>query len=355
MDNLFLESPLDSFSYKMDKKFYNKSIYDYYDFVETIDSNFLTNLLLEDFKYRFRTQLNILAEIYGQQGCGKSLFGSDLGHRIGNIYGVPFNLEENTLADFDLLDAVLHDSPFRSTFIVDEQPTSMFGYGSSRIMKSLKDYEEMCRYTQKNILYIAPSEREHSSYYVFKEDQKPSVERFKNEECLNCQKQTECLKFFSIDKFKTLCSFPFWERHGYPIAFNFMLITARKSDNKLFPRGYVRLPMIPPELYERYDKIKKRNIDIFERKESLGWVQQRQELREFQERFVDKLVKNNRVVSKDLIKGYLQDYFGGRNFTTAELDIFCAIVKAEILNSDFADKTISALDQKQKEMQKLLD
>jgi len=78
--------------------------------------------------------------------CGKSLFGQDLAHRIANIYEKPFDMEHHTLADFDILDSVLHDSPFRSTFVVDEQPVSMFGYGSARVMRGLKDYEEICRF-----------------------------------------------------------------------------------------------------------------------------------------------------------------------------------------------------------------
>lgn len=339
LDKIPLESPLNKFCYNMDKKLMGKSIYEYYELVEKIDSDYLTKLLFMDYNYRFNSQLNILIEIYGQQGCGKSLFGQDMAFRIGGIYGIPFKMETHTVADFDILDSVLHDSPFRSTFIVDEQPVSMFGYGSSRVMKGLKDYEEICRYTMKNIIYIAPSEREHSSYYIFKEDQKPSVERIRNPECLECPRQEKCLKIFAENKFKTLCEMPFWKRHGFPIAFNFMLITARKSDNHLMPRGYVKLPILPPHLMKKYDEIKQRNIRIFEKKESLGWVEQRKELQEFQEKYQSKLInEKGKVISNNLIKAYLNDYFGGRSFTTTELDIFCAIIKAEIGSEDFAEK-----------------
>ncbi len=270
--------------------------------------------------------------------CGKSLFGQDLAGRIGKIYDVPFNMKQNTVADFDILDSVLHNSPFRTTFVVDEQPVSMYGYGSSRVRGSLKDYEEICRYTMKNIIYISPSQREHSSYYLFKEDMRPSVERFKNENCLKCSKQKECLKIYAENKFKPLCDEPFWHRHGYPTAFNFMLCTTRKTDNQLLPRGYVRLPVIPPKMMRLYDTIKQRNIAIFENKESLGWVQQRKELQEFQEKYKSKILKENgKTVPKNLIKAYLQDYFGSRSFTTTELDIFCAIIKAEIGEPNFSE------------------
>ena len=340
LDSIPLESPLNKFSYNMDKKFSGKTIFDYYDFVEKVDPLYLTSLYFSDISFRYSAQLNCLVEIYGQQGCGKSLFGQDLAHRTAGIYELPFDMEHNTLADFDILDSVLHDSPFRSTFVVDEQPVSMFGYGSSRVMRGLKDYEEICRYTMKNIIYIAPSEREHSSYYVFKEDQRPSVERFRNKDCLDCPKQAKCLKIFSENRFKTLCGIDFWQRHGYPVAFNFMLVTARKSDNNLMPRGYVRLPIIAPKLMKEYDRIKKRNIQVFENKESLGWVRQREELQEFQKKFKDRLFNDKgKVVSKNLIKAYLMDYFGERSFTTTELDIFCAIIQSEIRSPDFVENT----------------
>jgi len=200
--------------------------------------------------------------------------------------------------------------------------------------------------TMKNILYIAPSEREHSSYYVFKEDQRPSVERFRKQECLDCPKQAKCLQNFSENRFKTLCGIDFWKRHGYPIAFNFMLITVRKSDNNLMPRGYVRLPIISPDLMKKYDAIKRRNIRVFENKESLGWVKQREELQEFQKKFKDRLINaKGKVVSKNLIKAYLMDYFGERSFTTTELDIFCAIIQSEITSNNFVDNTQKQFNQ----------
>ena len=347
LDNIPLESPLNKYAYQLDKKLLGKNIFEYYAKVEKIDPNYITNLLLKDFEYRYNSQLNILAEIYGQQGTGKSLFGQDLAYRTGKIFGVDFAMDSNTVADFDILDSILHNSPYRSTFVVDEQPTSMFGYGSSRVMRGLKDYEEICRYTMKNIFYIAPTEREHSSYYVFKEDQRPSVERFRNQDCLDCPKQSECLKIFAENKFQTLCDLPFWKRHGYPVAFNFMLITARKTDNHLLPRGYVRLPILPPKLMKQYDKIKKRNLDFFEQKESAGWTQQRAELRVFQEQYKSRLIGvNGKTVSKDLIKVYLQDYFGGRAFTTSELDMFTAIIKAEILSPEFVDSAQNQLNER---------
>ena len=78
LDTIPLESPLNAYSYRMDKKLAGqKGIFAYYDLVEKLDPNYVSRLLLEDFKYRFNSQLNILIEIYGQQGSGKSLFRSE--------------------------------------------------------------------------------------------------------------------------------------------------------------------------------------------------------------------------------------------------------------------------------------
>lgn len=333
---MLLESPLNAFSYSMDKKLRNQTIYDYYDFIDKIPEENITMLFLADIKYRADSQLNVLIEHYGEQGSGKSLFEQFLALKIGEIYGLPFDMENNTVADFDQLDSVLHNSPFRSTFVVDEQPKSFVGFGSSTTLKSLKDYEEMGRYTMKNIIYIAPSEREHASYYVFKEDQHNSVERINNPACLNCHMQKECLKDFTQNRFNTLCGIPFYEKHGYPKKFHFLLLTRRKTDDLLMPRGYVGLPMLPPDLVQKYDSIKKRNIDIFEQKESLAWDTQRKQLEEFVKIYKPKLLFEDKkgeekTQSLNVIKAYLFDHFGKRRYTTSEIGIMASLVKAELI------------------------
>lgn len=335
----------------MDKNLINKTIYDYYDAIEEIESKFLTNLTYEDLKYRVNSQLNALIELEGGQGSGKSLFAQHLAIIIGIIYGLAFDMEKHTVADLDIFNALLSNTPYRTTFVVDEQPTSFYGYGSTRVRRSLKDFEEICRYTMKNVIYVSPSEREHSSYYVFKEDAKNSVERFRNPACLECKKQNECLKIFNKNnKFQTLCEQPFWKRHGYPVAFTFMLNYPRKSDKRLMPRGYVRLPVLPPELMQKYDKIKQRNLAIYEKNETLGWKDQRSQLRKFQEEYKEKILdEKGKVKNKNLIKAYLMDYFGGRAFTTTELDIMCSIIRAEIHNPNF-DETVQRKYKEEKEL-----
>lgn len=341
MDDVPLTSPLSDFCYKMDLKLRNKNVDSYYNFVEKVDPLYIKSLLIADWRYRYAHQLNVLIEIYGNQGSGKSLFGQNVAIHLGKIFEMPFNMEQHTLADFDLLDDALHSTPYRTTFVVDEQPKSFYGYGSGRVLNSLKDFEEVCRYTMKNIIYISPSEREHSSYYMFKEDARPSVERFNNPKCLKCKRQADCLRIFSENKFKTMCGMPFYKRHGYPVAFNFMLIYPRKSDNNLMPRGYARFEVLPPKLMQKYDTIKQRNLNIFEKRENLGWIKQREQLKEFQDKYRDLLINDKgKVVAKDLIKAYLMDFFGGaRNFTISELDLMTAVVKAEIRSKDFVDKT----------------
>lgn len=340
--NGIIGSPLRNYCSSMDRKLRGKTIYEYYDKIHRITTkkpNYVTNLLFEDFKYRYKHQLNILTETYGQQGSGKSLFNQDMAHRIGEIYDMPFDMEKHTVADFDTLDRVLHDSPFRTTFIIDEQPRSFVGHGSSKVQKALSDYEEICRYTMKNINWIAPSEREHSSYYIFKEDELEPVERVHNQKCLECKRQSNCLKLYGQDKYNTLCGMNFYERHGYPISFRFMLFTDNKSNKKIMPRGYVRLPMLPPEMDKRYDDIKQINIGLFEQKKALGWSEMRERLREFQDAYKDKILKENgRPVSKNMIKVYIYDHFGNRFFTTTELDIAVSLVQSEIQNPQLPEK-----------------
>ena len=338
LGNFPIESPMNKFCYGMDKKFFGKSIYDYFEFVETLDPVYITNLLMQDFRFRYNSQLNALVEIYGQQGSGKSIFGQNLAGNIGKIYELPFDMERHTVADLDILNMVLPEAPYRTTFIADEQPLSFFGYGSTRVKKNLKDFEEISRITMKNIIYISPSSREHSSYYVFKEHMQESVQRASNEECLKCSKQKECLKLYSENKFDTLCGLPFWERHGYPVAFIFMLCTPRKTDNHLMPRGYVRFPVLPPKLMQKYDIIKGKNMELFEKKESMGWNEQREQLRAFQKKFRHKIIKEDgKIASKNLIKAYLHDHFGSRAFTTTELDIMACLVKEEIGSVGFSE------------------
>lgn len=341
-------SPFKKYCYEMDKKLRDKSYYDYYDYIEAVylkNPGYGASLFLSDVKYRHKHQLNVLAELYGQQGCGKSLFGQDLAYRVSDTFEQPFDAINHTLVDFDDLEKKLHDAPFRTTFIVDEQPKSFFGYGSSRVTKSLRDFEEICRYTMKNILWIAPSERAHSSYYVFKEGDVESVERTQNPECLNCPKQSKCLKIFEKNKYETLCSMEFYHRHGYPKAFVFQLQTERKSDGHYCPRAYVRLPMLPPKLDKKYDSIKQSNISVFESRKTIGWSETRRKLKDFQKKYKAVLIRENgKPAPKELIKAYLMDHFGGRAFTVSEMDIMVAVVRAEILSPDFAEKSIKEME-----------
>jgi len=347
MDNSLLSSPLGSFSYQLDQNLQGESVYRYYEYAESIPSNYMTKLFFDEAAFRYRHQLNMLVAIISEQGTGKSTFGSVMGFKFGETFEIPFSINNNTVVDFDQLDKVLHESPFRTTFLVDEQPRSFFGIGSSRVLKNLSDYEEMCRYTQKNIIWVSPTEREHSAYFLFKEsDARPSVERLRNDTCLKCEHQNKCLKIAGENKFKTFCGIPFFERHGYPVAFNFLLHTKRKIDGMWMPRGFVRLPMLSPENAQLYDSVKKKNIQDFEQKRTIGWNETREKLKVFQEQYKSLIFNETtgKMANKDLIRGYLLDCFGGHAFTTTELNTLIAIVQAEIRNSMFAEKTMEGME-----------
>ena len=68
LDKIPLESPLNLFCYRMDKKLSGKTTYDYYDLVEKFNPIYLTNLFLKDCEFRFNAQLNILAERTASSG-----------------------------------------------------------------------------------------------------------------------------------------------------------------------------------------------------------------------------------------------------------------------------------------------
>jgi hypothetical protein len=196
--------------------------------------------------------------------------------------------------------------------------------------------------TQKNFIYISPSEREHQAYFTFKQYDY-ELNRIDREECHNCPKVFECKK----NQLKTLCSLNFWEREGFPRFIRFMLFTRRLSDNMDIPRGLVTFPMPTPATLESYDAIKRINLKKFESYENDAWKKKVKEIEDFVEEFKEKLlikkdVKGGvkfKVAGKDLIESYFYDHFSSGRFTRDEVGIFIAraqsilSVKADVLNS----------------------
>jgi hypothetical protein len=226
---------------------------------------------------------------------------------------------------------------------------------------SLQDYEEQCRYTQKNIFYASPKVRDHSHYFVFTA---MNIHRKINHYCANCpiEYQKECFK----KKFETNCppefvllrggeKVPFYERSGYPERLIFLLKTKRKIDGWEVPRGFVVIPMVNPETVQLYDVIKKKNIDKLESQEDNAFKYKRNIVDRFVQEYgemcikmqgglTEKIIKvgselknvpvDNRkyaVVNQDVIEGLLYDFLKAQHrFTMREVKIMVALIREKL-------------------------
>jgi len=302
----------------------------YYNVAMKIDKKYLTELVIRDLKFRANHQRNFVGSIEGLQGSGKSLFGIALGLILGNIFGYSFTVEKDIFANPSELDYQLRDGQNRRrTFLYDEQPSHNVGIGSSSTQLSLKDYEEICRYTQNNLIYASPEVLDHAHYFIFKQvDYDPP--RILNKTCKKCSKYNECLKNF----YSTLCDIPFNKRDGYPKEFNFMLLTRRLSDKLFIPRGIVSLPMVNPEVALRYNAIKGKNINKFEKYESESWARMLKEINEFAKKYQKNLIQKREVKgkikykpeSKEVIEGWFYDSFSTSRYTKGQVDIFVSLI-----------------------------
>lgn len=268
----YLISPFQDYCDEIDEKHPDWGEINYLVFIKQLYNErpfFITNLVEQDIKYRSENHLNVVASIEGQQGCGKSTFGLALAFMISKYFNVPFSMK-NIYSTVWELDAALRNSPYASTHILDEQRKKNVGLMSETDILSLIDYEEQCRYTQKNLIYISPEVADHSHYFVFSYD---FLTRQGNNACDNDKKNPfECSKGFNIaacykNKWKTSCKMPFFERKGYPKQLRFILKTHRKIDGVLVPRGYVELPVVNSRTMQLYDSIKKKMVQKLESQE----------------------------------------------------------------------------------------
>ncbi len=325
-------SPLQKYCEEIDYKNYDKTFaWYYYELaMKQVPSEFITNILLKDYEWRANHQQNVLDSTEGTQSSGKSIFQINKAIWLGNIFGNPFNLERDIFSNpYDLDLAIRNPEEVRRTFLYDEQPQRMVGIGSSSTKISLKDYEEIGRYTQKNVLYASPEVREHSHYFVFKQVDY-DVNRLSNPTCRKCEKFSHCVKNY----YSTLCDITFDKRDGYPIDFRFMLYTKRLADQVMMPRGIVTFPMLAPRTAKAYDDIKKRNIRNFENYENNSWNKKIELMRNFVNDRFDSLIKETkdgkRPVSKDLIKVAFFDEFTTNRFLSEEVEMFVVKIKQMI-------------------------
>ncbi len=364
MDNNYLISPFEEYCNEIDEENQMWSKADYYAFAKSLYNstpNYITNLFLADAEFRAKNMLNMILSIEGQQGCGKSLFGLALAFYISKIFGVIFSFL-HIFVQINDLDDSLRDSPNRTTFILDEQKKKKVGLESETDYLSLIDYEEQCRYTQKNLIYISPNIVDHSHYFVFSYD---FLTRLDNKSCYNdsnSKKTHLCKKGFNInkcysEKWKTLCKIPFHKRKGYPSKFRFLLQTHRKIDKFLVPRGFVEIPIVNPETVKRYDAVKKSNINALEKKQDSTFDRYKKNVETFWNlhkkgtMILVKKVRNKKVKiqnkdgtvrltpvqtvdkyyksqSNSIIEVMLYEFLGSsQNFTTKSIKIMVAMIK----------------------------
>lgn len=322
-------SPLQKYCEGIDLKYYEKTYgWYYYELaLKKVPSSFMTNILLKDYEWRANHQQNILDSTEGTQSSGKSIFQINKGIWIGNIFDNPFRLERDIFSNpFDLDLEVRNPNEVRRTFLYDEQPQRMVGMGSASVKISLKDYEEIGRYTQKNILYASPEVRDHSHYFVFKQVDY-DINRLSNPVCRKCDKFAQCTKNF----YSTLCDIEFNKRDGYPIDFRFMLFTKRLADGVLMPRGIVSFPMLSPKTAKAYNEIKKKNIQAFENYENNSWERKVQLMRDFVNENFDSLIKDTdtgkKPISLKLIKVAFFNKFTTNRFLSEEVELFITLIK----------------------------
>lgn len=289
-----------------------------------IDSSYITKLFVNDLQFRADHQKNFVGSLEGAQGVGKSLFANALAFILGNIFGYPFVIERDIFIDPSELDSALRVDADRRTYLYDEQKDFNTGVGSSTTNLKLKEYEEKCRYTQKNLIYVSPTVLDHAHYFVFKQFQH-DPERIENKTCAVCYKKQDCL----LNKYSTLCEIPFNMREGYPICFKFMLLTKRLSDGKFMPRGVVSLPIIKPEYALRYNNVKAKNIKKFEQYQSDGFKNILKEVAEFvkseQNNLLFKVTSKTgitkyKIENIKVVETYFLQYFDKSRFSMKEVE-----------------------------------
>jgi hypothetical protein len=232
---------------------------------------YFTDLFFQECEYQAKYEGHIIASVHGGTGTMKSLFAIYCLDRIGQIFGVPFDLAKNCYVGLSDLDNGLRAAPFRSSHLKDEQPLTQFGAGSWAEQMSLRDFENTQRKSQRNIFFVAPQLRDHQHRFIF-QSMDDNIRRIENFYCRDCPPAVKAACFEK--KFETNCpdnvqvltlgGVPFWKREGYPDNCEFVLYTAKNFESSAFPRivprGIIKVPMPNPELVIEYEKIKNENI-----------------------------------------------------------------------------------------------
>lgn len=255
------ESNLQAYIKQFDLKHTRHSFESIYKLAIKQDRDYWSELLTDDFVFRYIHKLNVVASCEGVQGSGKSLFLLYIALLLGVVFKKPFKIDNVCFTPYEF-ERKLKRSGDRETFLVDEQTNITSGIMSRHVSEKLKDYEEQLRYSQNNLLYASPSLRVHEHFFIFDTNKVPysSVERIVNPQCTKAGK---CICKETGLKEN--------ERCGYPKRINAMLITINPIENLLRERAVISVPMINYSFYKEYDK-KKRDYLKYLKSRSKGGI-----------------------------------------------------------------------------------
>ncbi len=138
----------------------------------------LTKIFLKDLEFRCRKteknekrpQRNIILDIYGATGSGKSEIGLFIADYILSMNNKKFDINKYIHFTFETLNKELENAEEGDIFMIDEQEeTSRFGVGSLRQISEIRDTERIVRAKNINFLWISPDMVfDHNPHYKIK-------------------------------------------------------------------------------------------------------------------------------------------------------------------------------------------
>lgn len=212
------ESPLKQLFDKFDVEHLDWGLSDYKRYALSVPPEQNGQLLIRDWTWRAAHFQNIVASINGAQGTGKTLPFLYASMVTGNIYGVPFTVN-NLFWDLDELQQSIEKIPPRSTLLKDEHRHGGSGYMAHKEAAHMADLEEQLREPRQiNLFFTSVFQENHATFFRF--------------------------EAHNID---------FDLKTGKPKGFFSMLLTPRYTDLSTFVwRGYVYFPMPPDRIVSIY-------------------------------------------------------------------------------------------------------
>jgi len=191
-----------------------------------------TDLLVDDWNWRYEHKQNIILSAEGDQGSGKSLLLSYGCLLQSSIFKKPFFdpkdikvLRKHLSFDPEMLASQIENSEGCETFLNDEHRKGKIGMMSNMIGSTVEEYEDQLRKDQDNMNFASPDLQNHTHFFVF---------------------ETKHIVF---------------GKDGFPISVMAMLKTKRYTNRKEFVwRGLVGFPVPSKAYLEQYDELKTEHL-----------------------------------------------------------------------------------------------